>query len=94
MNTLEEEQKYCKKSDKMTEKRPKWYVMRRGGKRIAILKRVLSAEIRQSVPNKAIRAAAFGIVGPDRWNKLPELLRESASLNIFKRDLKTHPFNN
>ena len=46
------------------------------------------------VPNKAIGAAAFGIVGPDRWNKLPERLRESASLNIFKSDLKTHLFNN
>ena len=33
-------------------------------------------------------------VGPDRWNKLPERLRESASLNIFKRDLKTHLFSN
>ena len=46
------------------------------------------------VPKKAIGTAAFGFVGPDRWNKLPERLRESASLNIFKRDLKTHLFSN
>ena len=51
-------------------------------------------ELHRPVPNKAIGAAAFGIVGPDRWNKLPERLRESASLNIFKRELKTHLFNN
>ena len=51
-------------------------------------------ELHRPVPNKAIGAAAFGFAGPDRWNKLPERLRESASLNIFKRDLKTHLFNN
>ena len=47
-------------------------------------------ELHRPVPNKAIGAAAFGIVGSDHWNKLPERLRESASLNIFKRDLITH----
>ena len=51
-------------------------------------------ELYRPVPNKAIGAAAFRFVGPDRWNKLPERLRESASLNIFKRDLKTRLFNN
>ena len=51
-------------------------------------------ELHRPVPKKAIGTAAFGFVGPDRWNKLPEGLRESASLNIFKRDLKTHLFSN
>ena len=51
-------------------------------------------ELHRPVPKKAIGTAAFGFVGPDRWNKLPERLRESASLNIFKRDLKTHLFSN
>ena len=51
-------------------------------------------ELHRPVPNKAIGAAAFGFVGPDRWNKLPERLRGSASLNIFKRDLNTHLFIN
>ena len=51
-------------------------------------------ELHRPVPNKAIGAAAFGYVGPDRWNKPPERLRGSASLNIFKRDLKTHLFIN
>ena len=41
-----------------------------------------------------IGAAAFGFVGPDRWKKLPERLRGSASQNSFKRDLKTHLFIN
>ena len=54
----------------------------------------IDLELHRPVPNKAIGAAAFGFAGPDRWNKLPERLRESASLNIFKRDLKTHLFNN
>ena len=40
-------------------------------------------ELHRPVPKKAIGTAAFGFVGPDRWNKLPERLRESASLNIF-----------
>ena len=47
-------------------------------------------ELHRPVPNKAIGAAAFGFMGRDRWNKLPERLRESASQNIFKLDLKTH----
>ena len=51
-------------------------------------------ELHRPVPKKAIGTTAFGFVGPDRWNKLPERLRESASLNIFKRDLKTHLFSN
>ena len=51
-------------------------------------------ELHRPVPKKAIGTAAFGFVGPDRWNQLPERLRESASLNIFKRDLKTHLFSN
>ena len=41
-------------------------------------------ELHRQVPNMAIgAAAAFGFVGPDRWNKLPERLRESASLNFL-----------
>ena len=45
-------------------------------------------ELHRPVPKKAIGTAAFGFVRPDRWNKLPGRLRESASLNIFKRDFK------
>ena len=40
-------------------------------------------ELHRPIPNKAIGAAAFGFVGPDWWNKLPERLRESASLNFL-----------
>ena len=50
------------------------------------LRQPIDLELHRPVPNKAIGAAAFGFAGPDRWNKLPERLRESASLNIFKRD--------
>ena len=42
---------------------------------------------------KDIGAAAFGFVGQDRRNKLPEE-GGSAPLNIFKGDLKTHLFIN
>ena len=58
------------------------------------LRQPIDLELHRPVPNKAIGAAAFGFAGPDGWNKLPERLRKSASLNIFKRDLKTHLFNN
>ena len=51
------------------------------------LRQPCDLELHRPVPKKAIGAAAFGFVGPDRWNKLPERLRESASLNICKRDL-------
>ena len=51
-------------------------------------------ELHRPVPNNAIGAAAYGIVEPDCWNRLPERLRESASLKIVKLDLKTHLFNN
>ena len=51
-------------------------------------------ELHRPVPNKAIRPAAFGFVVPDRRNKLPERLRGSASLNIFKSDLNTNLFMN
>ena len=54
----------------------------------------IDLELHRPVPNKAIGAAAFGFAGPDRWNKRPERLRESASLNILRRDLKPHLFNN
>ena len=55
---------------------------------------LIDLELHHPVPKKAIGAAAFVFVGPDRWNKLHERLRGSASLNISKRDLKTHMFMN
>ena len=51
-------------------------------------------ELHRPVPNKGIRAAAFGCVVSDWWNKLYERLRGSASLNMCKRDLKNHLFMN
>ena len=59
--------------------------------RDSLLRQPSDLELHRPVPNKAI---GLGFVGPDRWNKLPERLRESASLNMFKRDLKTHLFSN
>ena len=35
---------------------------------------------------------AFSIAGPKLWNDLPLEVRQSASVNAFKRALKTHLF--
>ena len=35
---------------------------------------------------------AFSVAGPKLWNALPEDLRNSCSVNIFKKHLKTHLF--
>ena len=51
------------------------------------LRQPSNLELHRPVPKKA---AAVGFVGPDRWNKLPERLRGSASLNIFKRDFRPY----
>ena len=34
----------------------------------------------------------FSIAAPKLWNKLPESLKNSSSLDVFKKDLKTHIF--
>jgi hypothetical protein len=34
----------------------------------------------------------FGFAAPTLWNNLPPTLRSAPSLNVFKRDLKTHLF--
>ena len=33
---------------------------------------------------------AFSYAGPAAWNRLPQNIRASTSLNVFKRKLKTH----
>ena len=33
---------------------------------------------------------AFYYAGPAAWNRLPQNIRASTSLNVFKRKLKTH----
>ena len=50
-------------------------------------------DLHRSVPNKGVGAGAFGFAGPELWNNLPGGVRSSASLNIFKRSLKTHLFS-
>ena len=32
---------------------------------------------------------AFSVAGPKHWNRLPDTLRETQTLNSFKNDLKT-----
>ena len=44
------------------------------------------------VTNKTYGWRAFNICGPFLWNKLPLEIRKSKSLDIFKRNLKTHLF--
>jgi len=36
---------------------------------------------------------AFAVADPCVWNKLPDSVRQSSSLDIFKRLLKTHLFS-
>ena len=36
---------------------------------------------------------AFSVAGPVAWNKLPEQIRASANIAMFKSSLKTHLFN-
>jgi len=36
---------------------------------------------------------AFAVAGPRAWNKLPDSVRQSLSLDVFKRLLKTYPFS-
>jgi len=36
---------------------------------------------------------AFAVAGPSAWNKLPDSVRQSSSLDVFKRLLKTHLFS-
>ena len=37
--------------------------------------------------------AAFSYYAPNLWNTLPEHIRKAETMEIFKRDLKTHLFN-
>ena len=37
---------------------------------------------------------AFSVYGPTEWNKLPEEIKSSSSLNLFKKSLKTYLFSN
>jgi len=37
---------------------------------------------------------ALQIAGPKLWNSLPSIIRDSSSVDIFKRQLKTHLFKN
>ena len=41
---------------------------------------------------KTFMDRSFGVVGPKLWNDLPSSIRTSASINIFKRNLKTFLF--
>ena len=42
---------------------------------------------------KSFDDGAFSIAGPKLWNDLPLEVRQSASVNAFKRALKTHRLN-
>ena len=45
-----------------------------------------------NLTNKTYGLRAFNKCAPLLWNKLPSELRKSKSLDIFKRNLKTHLF--
>ena len=41
---------------------------------------------------KQIGDRSFRVYGPTLWNKLPQSLRRSPSINVFKHNLKTYMF--
>ena len=54
-----------------------------------------SSECRLVVPRSRTKSygdRTFAYAAADLWNKLPNDIRESASVNIFKSKLKTHFF--
>ena len=40
--------------------------------------------------NKVLGQKAFSVAGPMIWNNLPPVIRESVSLSLFRKVLKTH----
>ena len=53
-----------------------------------------SDKFRLSEPNriKSVGSRSFSVAGPKEWNKLPRAIRESPSISVFKKKLKTHLF--
>lgn len=47
----------------------------------------------QPIPTCSFHNRQFSVAGPRLWNQLPQSLRESSTLSIFKSKLKTHLFN-
>ena len=45
-------------------------------------------------PNKLYGERAFATAGPKLWNSLPQDIRQSSSVEIFKSHLKTYLFKN
>ena len=62
-------------------------------RRDARLRQAGALVLEQPIPIKGI-GSAFGTTAPKYWNKLPTELGTIASLNSFKRHLKTYFFNN
>ena len=44
-------------------------------------------------PRKTLKERSFSVQGPKCWNALPNLLKEVASVDAFKKGLKTYYFN-
>jgi len=51
-----------------------------------------SGRRRHGAPQSALRRRAFSYAGPHAWNSLPEHLRQTTSIELFKRSLKTFLF--
>ena len=68
------------------------YVPGRTGLRSAKPDLLLLQRKDTNVTNKTYGWCAFNICAPFLWNKLPLEIRKSKSLDIFKRNLKTHLF--
>ena len=56
------------------------------------LRSTAQACLYESLVHKRYGERAFSVAGPKLWNVLPESLRKSNSLHVFKKSLKTHIF--
>jgi len=54
---------------------------------------LLSLVVSITVRSKTHREVAFSYYGPRLWNSLPENLRAAETVDVFKKGLKTHLFN-
>ena len=52
------------------------------------------ARLKQPLRKTNMGINSISYLGPSLWNKLPEKIKRSPSLNVFKHKVKEHFFNN
>ena len=57
-----------------------------------ILRSTAKSLLSESFVHKGYGDRAFSVVGPKLWNDIPIEIRNSSSVNVFKKSLKTYLF--